>query len=135
MRYLWPSLLAAFCVVLVTGCGNGRMNTRGRIVKGGSPFTVPEDDFVRVTFIPVMANGEKPLTCYIADYNNQEGTFKVLGADLTGIPRGKYRVAVTHERKKKDLFNGLYDVENTRYVFDIDSSTQEIVIDLDNPPT
>ena len=59
----------------------------------------------------------------------------MLGADLTGIPRGKYRVAVTHERKKKDLFNGLYDVENTRYVFDIDSSTQEIVIDLDNPPT
>ena len=113
MRYLWPSLLAAFCVVLATGCGNGRMNTRGRIVKGGSPFTVPEDDFVRVTFIPVMENGQNPVTCYIAEYNNKEGTFKVLGPDLRGIPKGKYRITVAHERKKTDLFKGAYDIGKT----------------------
>jgi hypothetical protein len=109
------------------------MNTKGRIMKGGAAFTVPEDDFVRVTFIPVMENGQNPLTCYIAEYNNKEGTFKVLGPDLTGIPKGKYRITVAHERKKTDLFKGAYDIGTTPFVFDITSNTQDIVIDLDKP--
>jgi hypothetical protein len=110
------------------------MNTRGRIVKCGAPFIVPVDDFVRVTFVPVMENGQNPKTCYIAEYNNQEGTFKALGPDLKGIPKGKYRIAVAHERRRRDLFLGAYDVEKTPFVFDIDSGTQEVVLDLDHPP-
>jgi hypothetical protein len=110
------------------------MNTRGRIVKGGSPFVVPEDDFVRVTFVPVMPDGKPATTCYIADYNNNEGTFKALGADLKGIPRGKYRITVSHERRKQDLFGGAYDLDKTPFVFDITSGSQEIVLDLDRPP-
>ena len=133
MRYSCPSLLVAFGVVLIAGCGEGHMNTKGRIMKGGAAFTVPEDDFVRVTFIPVMENGQNPLTCYIAEYNNKEGTFKVLGPDLTGIPKGKYRITVAHERKKTDLFKGAYDIGTTPFVFDITSNTQDIVIDLDKP--
>jgi hypothetical protein len=126
-------MLVAFGVVLIAGCGEGHMNTKGRIMKGGAAFTVPEDDFVRVTFIPVMENGQNPVTCYIAEYNNKEGTFKVLGPDLTGIPRGKYRITVAHERKKTDLFKGAYDIGKTPFVFEIASNTQDIVIDLDNP--
>ena len=133
MRISCRSLLVTVGVVLVAGCGNGHMNTKGRIMKGGAAFTVPDDDFVRVTFIPVKENGQNPLTSYIAQYNNREGTFKVLGPDLTGIPRGKYRITVAHERKKTDLFKGAYDFEKTPFVFDITSSTQEIVIDLDKP--
>jgi len=131
MRHCWLALFAVFCAVLVVGCGNGRMNIKGRIVKGGAPFTVPEDDFVRVTFVPVMEDGSNPLTCYIAPYDNNKGTFKALGADLTGVPRGKYRITVSHERKKKDLFKGAYDLPTTPFVFDITSRSQEIVIDLD----
>lgn len=133
MRYSCPSLLVAFGLVLIAGCGEGHMNTKGRIMKGGAAFTVPEDDFVRVTFIPVMENGQNPVTCYIAEYNNKEGTFKVLGPDLTGIPKGKYRITVAHERKKTDLFKGAYDIGKTPFVFDITSNTQSIVIDLDKP--
>ena len=134
MRYACSSLLVAFGVVLIAGCGERHMNTKGRILKGGTAFTVPEDDFVRVTFIPVMENGQNPVTCYIAEYNNQEGTFKALGPDLKGIPKGKYRIAVAHERRRRDLFLGAYDVEKTPFVFDIDSGTQEVVLDLDHPP-
>jgi hypothetical protein len=119
--------------VVIVGCGDKRMNTKGRIMKGGSVFIVPEDDFVRVTFIPVMKDGQNPLTCYIAEYNNKEGTFKALGPDLRGIPEGKYRITIAHERKKTDLFKGAYDIQKTPFVFDINSSTQEIVIDLDKP--
>jgi hypothetical protein len=124
-------VLAACCVVFLAGCGDGRMNIKGRIVKGGEPFTVPEDDFVRVTFVPVMEGDAPPTTCYICMYDNNEGTFKALGADLKGIPKGKYRITVSHERKKKDLFNGAYDLDKTPFVFEIDSISQEIVLDLD----
>jgi hypothetical protein len=134
VRYVGPCLLAVFCVALVVGCGDGRMNTKGRIVKGGVPFTPPTDDFVRVTFVPMTDDGKPPRNFYIAEYNNETGTFKALAGDLHGIPRGKYRIAVSHERNKKDLFDGIYDYQTSPFVFDIESSSQEIVIDLDNPP-
>jgi hypothetical protein len=133
MKHACLPLLALLCIVFGAGCGgDGRMNIRGRIVKGGSAFTVPEDDFVRLAFVPVMPDGKPPTTSYIAAYNNKEGTFKVLGADLAGLPSGKYRVTVSHERKRgQDLFKGAYDLEKSPFVFDITSSSQEIVIDLD----
>jgi hypothetical protein len=133
MRSIAPVLLVFSCVVLLVGCGERRMNIKGRIVKGGAAFTVPADDFVRVSFVPVSPDGKNPSTCYIADYNNQDGTFKALGADLAGIPKGKYKVTVAHERKRKDLFKGAYDLDKTPFVFEISSIADEIVIDLDRP--
>ena len=131
MKYRLLPLLAALCFVFFAGCGERRMNIKGRIVKGGAAFTVPADDFVRVTFVPVSSDGKNATTCYIADFNNQEGTFKALGADLAGIPKGKYQITVAHERKRKDLFKGAYDVGKSPFVFDINSISEEIVIDLD----
>ena len=127
----WQLLVAAGCMVGLVGCGEKRMNIRGRIVKGGSAYVVPADDFMRVTFVPVSSDGQAPMTCYIADYNNEDGTFKALGANLAGIPKGKYQITVAHERKRKDLFNGAFEVGKTPFVFDINSISDEIVIDLD----
>jgi hypothetical protein len=123
--------IACFFAVLTAGCGDGKMNTTGQVVKGGQPFTVPEDDFVRVSFVPYFDPDGRPKTSYIAAYDNSKGTFRAVGPDLRGIPRGKYIVSVTHERNKKDLFNGAYDLPNRPFVFDIDPSTRDIVIDLD----
>jgi hypothetical protein len=124
-------VLAGLCFVIFVGCGERRMNIKGRIVKGGSAYVVPADDFVRITFVPVSADGKAPSISFIAEYNNEDGTFKALGADLAGIPKGKYQVTVAHERKRKDLFNGAYDVGKSPFVFDINSISEEIVIDLD----
>jgi hypothetical protein len=130
--FRFAALPAAFCIALLSiGCGDGKMNTAGRVVKGGKPFTVPDDDFVRVSFIPYVEPGMNPKTSYIADYDNAAGSFRALGPDLHGIPPGKYIITVSHERKKKDLFNGAYDLPNRPFVFDIDSSTKDLVIDLD----
>jgi hypothetical protein len=131
MRLAWLHLLAVCCVVVFAGCGAKRMNIKGRITKGGSAFVVPEDDFVRVTFVPVMPGGENPSNCYIAAYNNKDGTFKALGADLTGIPPGKYRITVAHERNRKDLLKGAFDIDKTPFSFDIRSPSEEIVLALD----
>jgi hypothetical protein len=133
MRLAWLRVLAVCCVVVFAGCGEKRMNIKGRITKGGSAFTVADDDFVRVTFVPVMSGGEKGLTGYIAAYNNKEGTFKALGADLKGIPPGKYRITVAHERNRKDLLKGAFDLDKTPFSFDIQSASEEIVLALDKP--
>src|SRR5262249_16218468 len=124
--------LIGLCCVVLLGCGgDGRLTTRGRIVKGGSPFTVPEAERVRVTFFPVTPDGKPPLNTYIATYNRADGSFRASGPDGKGIPPGKYRIAVEHERKKKDLFKGAFDGDRSPFVFEIDSGTKEIVIDLD----
>jgi hypothetical protein len=126
-----------FCAValvlcLAAGCnGDGRLTTKGRIVKGGAPFTVLEPEFVRVTFFPVTPQGVAPLNTYIAAFNAADGTFRAVGPDGKGIPPGKYRIAIEHARKRKDLFNGAFDGDRSPFVFDIDSNTKEIVLDLD----
>ncbi len=133
MKSFGPSLLAAFGLLLCVGCGEQKMNIQGKILKGGSAFTVLGDDFVRVTFVPVPENGAPPMHCYIAAYDNTKGTFTALGPDLKGIPPGKYRITVAHERNKKDLFEGAYEMPNSPFVFEIGSRGQQIVIDLDKP--
>ena len=106
------------------------MNTAGRVVKGGKPYTIPADDFMRIQFVPFVEPGQNPRTCYIADYDNAAGTFKAIGPDLRGVPPGKYLVTVAHEKGKKDLFKGAYDMPRTPFVFDIEAGT-EIELDLD----
>jgi hypothetical protein len=124
---------AALVLCLAAGCksGDGRLATKGRIVKGGAPFTVAEPEFVRVTFFPVTPEGVAPLNTYIAAFNGADGSFRASGPDGKGIPPGKYRIAVEHERKRKDLFKGTFDGVRSPFVFDIDANTKEIVIDLD----
>ena len=60
---------------------------------------------------------------------------KKRGSSTKGIPAGKYRIALEHVRKKKDVFNGLYDGDKSPFVFDVDSSTGELVINLDDKKT
>jgi hypothetical protein len=132
---LYRSFAFFFCfsVLVLSGCsGDGKLQPRGKILKGGSPFTVPEEEYVRITFHPIPADGSRARHVYAAVYNHGDATFKVVGADGKGLPPGKYRVAIEHERNRKDLFKGAYDADRSRWVFDLDSSSKEIVIDLDN---
>jgi hypothetical protein len=124
--------LFLLCALALSGCGgDDKLRARGRVVKGGAPFTVPEEEYVRVTFYPIPADGGRPNNTYVATYSNGDGTFQVVGADGKGLPPGKYRVSVEHERGRKDLFKGAYDAERSPFVFDVDSAGKEIVIDLD----
>src|SRR4029077_18187191 len=119
------------CALLLSGCGgDGKLKARGQIVKDGAPFTVPEEENVKIGFFPIFPDGKRADNSYFAEYSNSDGKFKVVGADGNGLPPGKYRVSVEHQRKKKDLFKGAYDADRSPFVFDIDSSSKEIVIDL-----
>jgi hypothetical protein len=132
VRTSTSSLLACLCLLASTGCGggDGRFNAQGRIVKGGVPFTVPEDDTVRVTFFPVTADGRPPANTYASAFNGADGTFRAVGRDGKGLPPGKYRIAIEHQSKRKERLRGDFDGDRSPFVFDIDSKSKEILIDL-----
>src|SRR5262245_42455745 len=87
----------------LAGCGSSnRIHVQGRLVKGGSPFTPPEGASNQVVFVAVDVKGDSERNIardepFAAAVNQEDGTFEVLGPDGTGIPPGKYRVAVTQK--------------------------------------
>jgi len=113
------------------GSGDGKLLIKGKVVKGGAALTVPEEEYVRVTFFPMTDDGGPPKNTYAASYNGSNGTFRAIGGDGKGIPPGKYRVAVEHEKKGGDAFKGRYDGDRSPFQFDIDRTTKALVIDLD----
>jgi hypothetical protein len=130
-RFLMFVLLLGF---FAAGCGPTMLKTPGRVVKSGAPFVPGPGEFVRVTFVPVATDGKRVEDYYVAQVNNQDGTFQVAGKDLRGMPPGKYRVAVELDKHRSDLLKGKFDAKRSPFVFDVDSHTGEILIDLDRPP-
>ena len=127
--------VAALCL-LAAGCGDGRLRTRGRLVMGGRPLVPKEGESVRVTFLPIRPGGKPSSDHYFAEFNRDNATFRSAGKDKKGMPPGKYRVAVEYKKDRKgpDLLRGRFDENRSPFVFDVDSRTPEIVIDLDHPP-
>jgi hypothetical protein len=127
------ALAAGFCL-LAAGCGDGKLRTRGRVLKGGQPFLPKENESVRVTFVPILPDGKPPIDHYHAEFNRADATFRSAGKDKKGMPPVKYRVAVSYKKQKREMFAGVFDEDKSPFVFDIDFRTPEIVIDLDHPP-
>ncbi len=124
--------LAWLCLVLMilaTGCGSGKLQTRGHVLNGGQPFMVPEGEYVRLIFVPVVESGN-PHETFVAEYNRKDGSFKVAGKDLQGMPPGKYKIAVEHLRKRADLLKGAFDGDRTPFTCEINNSSDEVTIDL-----
>jgi hypothetical protein len=126
-------LISVICagLLVVGGCSrDGKLQVTGKVLKGGAPLSVPEDEYVRITFFPVTEGGP-PKNTYAASYNHKDGTFRATGADGQGIPPGKYRIAVEHEKNRRDLLKGAYDGDRSPFVFDVGPTTRQLVIDLD----
>ena len=125
--------LTGLLAVLAAGCGSGMLKTKGRVTKSGEPLVLKPGEDVCLYFYPLNADGTLGKTVFPAYFNAADSTFQVTGNDRNGMPPGKYRVAVEHTVNKKDLLKGAYDMMKSPYVFDVDSKTKEIVIDLDKP--
>jgi hypothetical protein len=126
-------LVLILLVTVFAACsGEGRLNITGKVLKGGAPLAVPDDEYVRVTFFPISDDGGPPKNTYAASYDAKSATFRAVGPDGLGIPPGNYRVAVEHEKGRRDLFKGAYDGDRSPFVFDIDLQTKLLVIDLGN---
>jgi hypothetical protein len=122
-------------VVVVGGCGGPRLiQPKGRVLKGGAPLALKEDEHVNVFFVPVIAEGEQhPGDVYAARYNDADGSFQATGKDGKGLPPGKYKITVEHFRKKKDLLGGKFSSDNSPFVRDVTDAATELLIDLDKP--
>jgi hypothetical protein len=134
MRTFRIGAAALLCTTVLAGCGDGMLQPKGRVVKAGAPITLKEGEDLGICFYPLVGDGKLGPTVYPALFNATDSTFHVTGSDRRGLPPGKYRVAVELRLNKKDLFKGAYDMNHSPFVFDIDSKTGEIVIDLDKKP-
>src|SRR5262245_38291104 len=121
----------AILSIMVAGCGDGMLTPKGRVVKSGAPFVLKPGEDLGVFFYPIDGDGKLGRTVYPALFQAADSTFRVTGSDRRGMPPGRYRVAIELKLNKKDLFNGMYDMTRSPFVFDVDSKTAEVVIDLD----
>ncbi|MDB5335509.1 MAG: hypothetical protein JWN70_1128 [Planctomycetaceae bacterium] len=134
--------LATWFLVLSLGCGvvgcfgDGLLRTQGRLLKGGDSFSakVDEGEALQITYVPILPDGKPPSDHYYCDVDQDSGVFMPSGKNGKGMPAGKYRVAIELKKKKKDLFGGKFNDEQSPFIFDVDGSTKEIVIDLDEIP-
>lgn len=135
MKWLPLSAVVLILACTATGCGDsGKLRTKGRLIKDGSQFVPDIDQYIQVTFIPILPNGAPPLDLYYADVDQDTGVFMPAGKDKQGMPPGKYRVAVEITKNKKDMLKGRFDTENTPYIVEVDAGSDDIEIDLDHPP-
>ncbi len=108
-------LLRILCVAAlfgpVVGCGGSGGRTvwvTGHLLKGGSNYSPPPEQLVAVTFVAIeVENAEGKVVPdtepYLADYDPTSGAFKVPGKDGSGIPPGKYRVAIVSKMNREAL--------------------------------
>jgi hypothetical protein len=122
-----------FLGLLLSGCGSGKMHVKGRILKNGEPYLPAQGEVIRVMFVPISDGTERGTDFYAALVNPADGTFRVAGSDGQGIPRGKYRIAIEHLRKKTDLLKGEFDPEHSPLVREIRRAADEVVIDVAKP--
>jgi hypothetical protein len=136
MRRLLGSTVLFLALLAVSGCGSkdDLMPLRGRILKAGEKFEAGNLEIMQVIFVPILPNGEAPRDHYYANVNDLDATFVVAGKTGRGLPPGKYRVSLELMKQKKDQFHGRYDAVNSPYIFEVDGTTKEVVIDIERPP-
>ena len=136
-RFLSCVVICCGLAAAAVGCGkdDGLLRTKGRVVKGGEAFVTPAGQHLQIQFVPILDDGKLPLNYYWAEVIQETGVFRPDGAMKTGMPPGRYRVALElMDEKKKDVFGGKFDTENSPFIFDVEDESSEMVIDLDDPP-
>jgi hypothetical protein len=106
------------------------LKVKGRIVKAGQPYILKENQSMRIVFVPTEAGATK-FDSYFAVFNRSDGTFKVIGKDGSGLPPGKYKVALEQLSHKNDEFQGAYSTNKSPFTVEVNSSTKEVILDLD----
>lgn len=100
------------------GCGDGKIKIKGKLTKGGQPFTVAKDTLVTLRFTP---DAEQPSQSFSTKFKQETGEFE------TDLPPGKYRVTFVVVEKDKTPISAPPDVKNK--VYDL-TRNQELNIDI-----
>lgn len=120
---LWSACLLFFLCAF-TGCdSSGNVAVKGKIVKGGQPWTVSDDTYVTLEFIPEPVQVGKT---HLAKYEGSNGTFKI------DLPKGKYRYRLVYFVQPKEVDETRPAMPNTvesKEAIDVESG-KEIVIEV-----
>ncbi len=150
-----PELLLA--LILLPGCGQGGRTVwvTGKLIEGGAKYETPANQRITITFVASeIQDGQGKLVAstepYMALYDPTDGSFKVPGRDGSGIPPGKYRVAITSKMDRealntaspkgkrrsmdrdKDCLDNKFGVTTSPIIREIRGSA-DLTIDLDKP--
>ncbi len=99
---LWI-VLGALCLA---GCGGGDgIWVTGVLKKGEEIYKPPEGRKLALYFCPMKDGtaGQPIGEVELADYDARDGSFKVPGREGSGIPPGKYRVALVETLLREEL--------------------------------
>jgi hypothetical protein len=99
---LWMVLSAA----CLAGCGGGNgIWVTGVLQKGGEMYKPPEGRKLALYFYPMAdgTSGNPAGDAEMADYDSRDGSFTVPGREGSGIPPGKYRIAVVETLRREAL--------------------------------
>jgi hypothetical protein len=116
--------------LLSAGCSSKMLKIKGRIVKDGQPFAIPEGASMRIAFVPTESQSPDKYDSYFAVFDKTNSTFQVVGKDGNGLPPGKYKVGLELMNHRNDEFKGAYTANKSPWIFDVNSGTGEVVIDL-----
>jgi hypothetical protein len=125
-------LIAVLLLGLSTlGCGkSGFVKPRGKVIKAGQPYCTPEGEGLRIFLSPIDAQS-KGYDSYAAEYNQDDGSFRVVGKDGNGLPPGKYHVSLQLMKSKEDLLNNKLLGKGSPLTCEVTSAGDDLVIDLD----
>jgi hypothetical protein len=129
MAFRLRVLLAFGLACLVVGCGSKGIQARGRLVKNGTAFLPRDEETVHIAFFPAEDAGESSKS-YVVNFNRTDGTFRAIGK---GMPAGKYRVAVSITKGRKDELKGAYNAKDSPLLCNVVSASEEITLDLATP--
>jgi hypothetical protein len=153
-RIVCPLLLGL--LVTLSGCGHGTdVKVSGKLLKGGTPYKVPEGQQALMTFVAVEPADKSNISIqaddpYSASFDPDGTSFTVPGKEGYGIPPGKYRVALTQRwirealekqsfppakkliEREKDQLGDRFGLKSSPILVEIKES-KELTIDLDKP--
>lgn len=129
MRFLRMLAVGLLVGLVASGCSGGRIKAKGRVIKGGESYHPAEGESLLIYFAPVDSPDSSHADSYAAQFDPTDGTFKVVGKDGKGLPRGKYCVGIQLMKKKEDLLGGQLTTSKSPLVFDVTGN--DVVIDLD----
>ena len=136
MRGYLVSMLILVIACTSAGCGsNGPklLKAQGQVVKNGEDFIPEEGENLQVCFIPIAADLSPPRNWYAAEVDPATGSFYASGGEKKGMPPGKYRVMIELKRNRKDVLGGKFDSQNSPYVFEIDETSETMIVDIAKP--
>jgi len=132
----------ALTVLLLAGCGGKKtVSLKGKLVLPQG-LTVGPNDSVEIAFVPEGAAPVGPGNPQpVATYNSADSSFVVATGKASGIPPGKYKIAVrisgypgsdTPERAKAlEGLNARFDPKTTTLAYEVaPEGEQTITIDL-----